>query len=99
MDILSAKGINQTILTPTELALKWETRSVAIQGQSSPSTTSTAQIEKIIQSRGAGILNQTFYCVLRSFIQQIRTLNSFILEVFVGTIAGVLLVCLYLNRA
>lgn len=47
-----------------------------------------ALVTKIATERGATFLAQVYYCAVRSIVQQVRTWDSFVLEIGVSCLAG-----------
>lgn len=91
MDILSGKGANSKTYSPDDLADIWAEETKAL-------TNTAAKVDlhesllQIIKTRGSSLVKQTYFCAERSLLQQFRTINSFWLEIFVGLLAGVLMV-------
>lgn len=95
MDILSNKGRNEKNYSPNDLANIWA-QSVKPASPTSPSDASRfhERLLSIIKDRGTSQVKQVVLCAMRSFLQQMRTINSYWLEIFVGTLAGLLMVSL-----
>lgn len=95
MDILSGKGDNTVRYSSKDLAMIWYNKSRVIKKIQNVNDMQPMDmhsiLEGIISKRGSSLFKQTILCTLRSFTQQFRTMNSFLLECFVGTIAGFLI--------
>ncbi|KND05205.1 uncharacterized protein SPPG_00865 [Spizellomyces punctatus DAOM BR117] len=96
MDILSGRGINNLQnITVDDLVVAWEKRSAGdgdIDGLQSVSDTEFHEhVPTLRRTRGANIFWQIYHCHNRYLVQQERTLSSLVLEVFVGTAAGLLM--------
>ncbi|KAJ3127909.1 hypothetical protein HK098_005550 [Nowakowskiella sp. JEL0407] len=103
MDILSGKGVNHTrgTMSPTDLINEWklftERNKESNNSQiDEPETDSkeenfTKIASLLTKERGATILAQTYYCLVRSFSQQYATISGLFLEFFVGLFAGLLM--------
>nr|KAJ3420418.1 hypothetical protein HK105_005685 [Polyrhizophydium stewartii] len=99
MDILSGKGVNPTAThTPDDLVRMWAER---IKNASAAETPAPEEQRNnaafhegamsLVRGRGASFVRQVFYCHSRSLMQQYQRINSLVLEIFVGVLAGFLM--------
>ena len=100
MDILSGKGINDSIISSDDLVAQWEKQKLG-RIHITPQETSQEeqpqnvefhqQVGDLVNNRGALIWKQIWFCHQRSLLQQISLSSAFILEIFVGSMAGLLM--------
>lgn len=104
MDILSAKGINEiNQYSPDELVRHWTKRTekldsepglkrtLTVNGQDIPDQDFHTYAPQLVKERGASFLKQFWFCHNLSLLQQYRNITGVVLEVFVGTFAGLLM--------
>lgn len=97
MDIISGQGCyHRTRPRENEiqyLISSWQTSqpSKTLPSSNTGEETETEALTRTVAKRGAYWYKQVWYCFVRSMVQQRRQISGFILEIFVGAIAGALM--------
>jgi ABC-type multidrug transport system ATPase subunit len=96
MDILSGKSVNPTnAYTADDLVRLWVEKEGSkvneVMVVEAKHNEFHEVVPALIKERGANFFVQVWYCHYRSLIQQVALKNSFILEIFVGILAGVVM--------
>ena len=114
MDILSGKGKNnQQEWTPNDLVRLWEKKNVDASSTETLDAKDSVKVNDsaadgenfhevvgiLTKERGAPFLKQIWYCHNRSISQQFELYPGFVIEVFVGFLAGFLIGLAAMNQS
>lgn len=90
MDILSGTGIGMS-RTPIELSEKWKELKPPKKIEATHQVKFEKDVAVLIKYRASSPFKQVWWCFTRSIKQQSRTFISFVLEIFVASVAGALM--------